>query len=260
MKCKLKLLFYFLTSLVFFSYTGHAQTKNGSNGESLLTLPDSTFLKDSITGNDSILKWKQSREFFYMHYLDSLLRNQKNIRSDTVRIDENNGNIKRNHPHRNEHRGLNNLLNSLPFQLFFWFLAIIFISYIFYKVLLKNGIFRRKKNKSISQSEEEALHTLNELSQYDDLIGAAESRSDFNLAVRYLFLKTLKTLAEEGFINFTAEKTNREYLKEMEQNNYYHEFEKLTRSYEYSWYGKFLIHENEYRKLKENFNSFHQNV
>ena len=260
MKCKLKLLFYFLSALILLSYNGHAQTKNSLSGASLVPLPDSTFLRDSISGKDSIVKWKQSREFVYMHYLDSLLRKEKNLRSDTVHIDQSNGNIKRNHP-RGQHRGLNNLLNSLPFQLFFWLLAIIFIAYIFYKVLLKNGIFTTKRNKSsISISEEEAQNELSELSQYDGLIEDAESRNDFNLATRYLFLKTLKTLSEKGFINFTAVKTNKEYLKEMEQNNYYEEFEKLTSSYEYAWYGKFLLHENYYRKLKEEFNLFNQNV
>ena len=38
--------------------------------------------------NDSILKWKQGREFDYMAYLDSLLRKEKDLRIDTVSIDK----------------------------------------------------------------------------------------------------------------------------------------------------------------------------
>ncbi len=61
------------------------------------------------------------------------------------------------------------------------------------------------------------------------LITEAENKDEFNLATRYLFLKTLKNLADRGFINFTAEKTNKEYLKEMRQHNYYDKFRELTR-------------------------------
>jgi hypothetical protein len=46
----------------------------------------------------------------------------------------------------------------------------------------------------------------------------------------------------------------------MEQNKYFNQFEKLTRNYEYTWYGKFLIDKNKYQYLKEEFILFNEKV
>ena len=92
------------------------------------------------------------------------------------------------------------------------------------------------------------------------MITEAENSKQFNLATRYLFLKTLKNLSDREYINFAAEKTNKEYLKEMERNNYFSKFRELTRNYEYIWYGQFVIENEEYQKLKENFDSFNKKM
>jgi len=252
MKYKLSLFVCLLLS-AFCKYNGHAQTQN------FQLPPDTASQKQLSNNNDSILKWKQSREFAYMHYLDSVLRKEKNIKADTVSIDES-GKITRNQRSENNTSGFNKILNSLPLRIFFWALALIFIGFIFYKIFFKNGIFRRKKNKLIRQNEDGAPHDLEEFLKYDALVSEAENKSEFNLATRYLFLKTLKNLADKGFIDFTAEKTNKEYLKEMEQNKSFNQFERLTRNYEYIWYGKFLIDQNKYQNLKEQFILFNEKV
>lgn len=220
---------------------------------------DTTLQKKLLKDNSQIIKWKQSREFSYMHYLDSLLRKQKDLRTDTVSIDEKSGRINRVRQHTSRPSALNNILNSLPLKLFFWALALIFIVFISYKVFFKNGIFVSRK-KIMKESDEESLQELNEVSAYDTLIAEAENSEQFNLATRYLFLKTLKNLSDRRFINFTPEKTNKEYLKEMEQHNYFGEFRKLTRNYEYAWYGKFPTDKEEYQKLKEAFDSFYKKI
>jgi hypothetical protein len=238
---------------VFCKYNGNAQMQN------FQLPPDTASQKQLSNNNDSILKWKQNREFAYMHYLDSVLRKEKNIKADTVSIDES-GKITRNQRSGNNSSGLNRILNSLPLRIFFWILALLFIGFISYKVFFKNGILSRNKNKLIAGNEEDPLHDLEEFSKYDALISDAENKNEFNLATRYLFLKTLKSLADKGFIDFTTEKTNKEYLKEMQQNKSFNQFEKLTRNYEYIWYGKFLIGQNIYQHLKEEFILFNEKV
>jgi hypothetical protein len=252
MKCKLALFVCLLLS-VFCKYKSNAQTQN------FQLPPDTASQKQLSNNNDSILKWKQSREFAYMHYLDSVLRKDKNLKADTVSINES-GKITRYQHMENNASDLNKMLNSLPLKMFFWALALIFIGFISYKVFYKNGIFNKKNNKLIAENEVDSLHDLEEFSKYDALISDAENENEFNLATRYLFLKTLKNLAEKRFIDFTAEKTNKEYLKEMKRNKSFNQFEKLTRNYEYIWYGKFLIDQTNYRDLKEEFILFNENV
>lgn len=259
--------------LICYVNNGHAQTNDSSDSsasevvappyqqkDSLQELNDSNAGKISFDDSDKIIKWKQSREFAYMHYLDSLLRIQKDFKSDTVSINEVSGKIIRNHRSVKGSGAFNKILNSLPLKIFFWTLALIFIAFIGYRVLFKNGTFTIKKKKVISESDEELSIDLGDFFKYDALISEAENDKNFNLATRYLYLKTLKNLSEKGLINFVPDKTNLDYLHEMETGNYFGEFQSLTHNYEYLWYGKFLIGEKNYQYLKEEFILFNKKV
>ena len=256
-----------------YTNNGYAQTNNSldsSAGEvtappyqqkdSLQEMDDSSAGKLSFDDSDKIIKWKRSREFAYMHYLDSLLRIQKDFKSDTVSINEISGKVIRNHPSVKDSGAFNKILNSLPLKIFFWTLALIFIAFIGYRVLFKNGIFTAKKNKVTAEGDEELSIDLGDFSKYDALISEAENAKNFNLATRYLYLKTLKNLSEKGLINFVPDKTNLDYLHEMETGNYFEEFQSLTHNYEYLWYGKFLIGEKNYQHLKKEFILFNKKV
>ncbi|MEO6905903.1 MAG: hypothetical protein ABI148_06050 [Ginsengibacter sp.] len=245
--------FVYLLLLILFEYNGNAQT------QSFQLPPDTTSQKLISKNNDSILKWRQSREFAYMHYLDSLLRKEKNLKADTVSLDES-GKITRNQHSENKASGFNKVLNSLLLKIFFWSLALLFIGIITFKIFSKTGIFSRKENKLIASNDEDSINDLKEISKYDTLILEAENKNQYNLATRYLFLKTLKTLADKELINFTIEKTNKEYLKEMEQNKSFNQFKVLNHNYEYIWYGKFLIDQKNYLNLKEEFILFNEKV
>lgn len=271
MKYKSQLFVALLVIRIFFPSNGYAQTKDSlsepgdlnaqqfSQDESIPSSSDTSLTPQYPKDSLDILKWKKNREFAYMHYLDSLLKNQKNMRTDTVSVDEKSGRIKRKSEKINTPSAINNVLNSWPLKIFFWSLALLFIAFISYKVLFKNGIFK-KKRKLLIQAEEDSLQDLNELSEYDFLAHEAENKNEYNLATRYLFLKTLKNLSDKGAVSFASEKTNKDYLNEMRQHKYAEEFEKLTRDYEYVWYGKFSIDKKQYQKLKEDFSFFNKKV
>ena len=258
MKCK-SVLFVCLLMFTLIAFNSNGQTKNDSiSKEQDLVYQDSAYdLKES----DTILMWKKNRQFAYMYYLDSLLRNQKNLRSDTVTFDENTGKIIRKRFSQNVPSAAGNMLNSLPLKIFFWMVAVAFILFIGYNVLFKSSIFKtRERRFKRTDPEEENVAELYDFVEYDSLISGAEKNNEFNTVIRYLFLKTLKTLSDKSFINFAPEKTNKDYLKEMSQNQWYEEFEKLTGEYEYAWYGKFVIGKNKYAEIKEQFEEFNGKI
>jgi hypothetical protein len=242
--------------LLFLNYPSFSQQKE--EGEPTEKYRDSA--QETISFNkkyDSLSGWKNSRDFAYMDYLDSLLRKQKELKSDTVNIHNGRGKAVQ---QRGEDSSLAlQFLNSPPVKLFFWALALFFVAFILYRIILKNGLFTFNKTKSTEIAEDDLI-TLNELSQYDSLIAEAEINNDFNLATRYSFLKAIKTLSDKEIIHFLPDKTNREYVKEMERHSLAKEFSSLTRSYEYVWYGKFLIDKNQYKVLKEQFVQFIKKV
>ena len=149
--------FYFILILIFCSSISFAQDDSGSNADSAVVSPEpdsANMFDDIITdtsvtkalfdeNNDSLLKWKHSREFGYMAYLDSLLRKKTGLKSDTTSIDENTGR-KRRIRFSSSNGDDGGFLNSLPLRIFFWTIAIFFICFIIYKLFLTGGLFARK--------------------------------------------------------------------------------------------------------------------
>ena len=262
MKCKSAI---FVCLLIILSVSNsHAQTQNSVQPKqrpdtSTFKQYDSSLQNNHSKTGDTILSWRKSREFGYMKSVDSLLRAQKNLRNDTISI-TNRGKILRNQTTRRDSSGLNDILNSSPLKIFFWTLALFFIVLITYKFFFKNDFFGGMKNKAIIKNEEVSLRELADVSEYNILISDAETIKEFNLATRYLFLKTLKNLSDKGFIEFTTAKTNKEYSKEISQYNFSNSFEMLVHNYEYTWYGKFTIDEIQYQQLRKAFVLFNEKL
>ncbi len=205
--------------------------------------------------NDTIQKLRSRREFRYMEDIDSILRTENKLKKDSVK--SNKSIRKRNAV--NDFSSINRILNSMPMQVFFWTMALVFITLISYRLLFKNKILKRKA-KVTENIEDEPLQELAEASTYEALITEAEEAGNYNLAIRYLFLGTLKNLKDRELINFTASKTNSQYLKEVNTKGGPERFEFLIHHYEYAWYGKFSIDANTYQHLKKEFQSFNEKV
>ncbi len=258
--------------MISFNSISFAQENNSNSDTDIVSHEqDSTNMFDDIVedttvtktlfdeGNDSILKWKQSREFGYMTYLDSLLRKKTDLKNDTVSIDNNTGRKRRGRISISQNDG-STFLNSFPLRIFFWIVAVFFICFIIYKLFLTNGLFARRNAKIVDETNDESPKSLNEYSEYNLLIHEAELKNDFNLSIRYLYLQMLKKLADRELIHFSPEKTNDKYVYELLGKNYQQEFAHLTLNYEYIWYGNFSIDNIYYHQLKEEFGSFNKKV
>jgi hypothetical protein len=226
-------------------------------------IEEDTIVNQTVFGNknDSIVKWKNSPEFAYMAYLDSLLNKNKDLRQDTIDVESSNSLAKNKSTSKStDNSGINNFLNSFPLKIFFWIMAVFFIGFILHKLFFKSGLFAKEIVNSDDETSNEEPEKLNEFSQYNVLINEAETKNDFNLATRYLYLQTLKRLSEKELILFSPDKTNNVYIQELYETNYQHKFESLTRNYEYIWYGKFVIDNNSYLQLKGQFILFNKQI
>lgn len=228
--------------------------------DDIVDTPEDTSLTktDFHSGDDTLRKWKNSSDFAYINYLDSLLKKEKDLHADTASIDGATGK-KRSRRVANV-KSSGSFLNSAPLQIFFWAVAIFFIGFIIYKLFFTNGFFM-KTNKRISDEPGEIEpEGLSEYSEYDNLIRHAEMSKDYNLSTRYLYLQTLKKLADRQLILYAPDKTNYSYLRELANHNYRHDFATLTVNYEYVWYGKFNLSPERYGQLKNQFNSFNKTL
>jgi hypothetical protein len=117
-------------------------------------------------------------------------------------------------------------------------------------------LFRRKdtaiKGESISEEENDNIFEIN----YQSRIDKAVQAGNYRLAVRLMFLRMLKSLADKNVIQYKQELTNFEYLVQLKPSSYYNDFFRLTRNYEYAWYGDFPVNEETFGVLKNEFDRF----
>ena len=99
---------------------------------------------------------------------------------------------------------------------------------------------------------DENIHAIN----FTDRINEAVEQRNYRLAVRLLYLQTLKRLTDNGLIQWQPNKTNRQYTYELTGNPARLGFERLTTQFEYVWYGDFPVDEARFGLIQQEFNAF----
>ena len=128
---------------------------------------------------------------------------------------------------------------------------LIYILIRFFLNINASALRQAKSNKALVSLSEEEHIIKNENIQ--DLIQKALAKNDFRLAVRYSYLQVLKLLSEKELISWEPQKTNDDYIKEISKTELQNPFIKITRLYDFTWYGDFHITELEYSKAKKTF-------
>ena len=121
------------------------------------------------------------------------------------------------------------------------------------------GLFRKKSK--VEQTVEEEVETQDIFAiNYQKEIDKAAAQGNYRLAVRLMFLRLLKNMAEKNVIHYKLDKTNFDYLLELHSTNYYKDFFRITRNYEYTWYGQFEVNEDAYKLIRNDFDQFERNL
>ncbi|TAL46913.1 MAG: hypothetical protein EPN92_05415 [Chitinophagaceae bacterium] len=126
---------------------------------------------------------------------------------------------------------------------------------IWYLSLNDVGIFRRKKVSIANAEEEVPTENIFDIN-YTKEINKAVADGNYRFAVRLMFLRVLKNLSEKEIISYKQDRTNFDYLLQLQQTNYYKDFFRLTRNYEYTWYGQFDMSTETFSLVKKDFENF----
>lgn len=130
-------------------------------------------------------------------------------------------------------------------------LLIALILIIRYFIDIKAHTILKKPNIDVAKfsSDEELIESEN----LEDLLKESLSLKDWRLSIRFYYLLTLQQLSRNQLIQWKQEKTNEDYLKELEGKSLYDDFKSSTRLYDFIWYGKFDIKDNEFDQAKKIF-------
>jgi len=122
------------------------------------------------------------------------------------------------------------------------------------------GIFRRG-NRALPNDYDSDIIPENIFEiNYEREIQKAIQKSDFRLAVRLMFLRSLKNLSGKGIIRHQQDRTNFDYLMQLHGGPHYDNFFRLTRNYEYTWYGQFTIEPDKFNVIQKDFESFDNKI
>ena len=212
---------------------------------------------------DSVQAINSDKGFYYKTYMDSLLRATENRikkilelrRKDSLRTDS----LMR---AGKSPSGRSLTLDGGQFfnsavGIIFLIIAVALFGYIVFKLFLSNSSFLSRSRKNIASDI--AVVEEEDASDVDSLLRNATKNGNYRLAVRYLYLQSLKRLSERKYIEINTNKTNYEYVTEIRKHKFANEFASLTLQYEYVWYGEYPVDERLFEQIQNSFTRFSKN-
>jgi len=121
------------------------------------------------------------------------------------------------------------------------------------------GLFRKAPKQIYVEGEEPETDDIFRIN-YPGEIEKAITNKNYRFAVRLMYLQLLKNLSEKNIINYKQERTNFDYLLQLSSTSYYHDFFRVTRNYEYSWYGHFDVNAGIFDIIRSDFENFERKV
>lgn len=142
----------------------------------------------------------------------------------------------------------------------FWGLLLQVVAILLAVAAIGYGIYRmlqEPRNKRIARDgveiTEDNLDAYLHETELDRFLREALARRDYTQAIRIYFLCVIKELSSTGAIHWAPDKTNRDYLREMQRHPKADAFRQLTRTYERIWFGNAPLTPEGFARLEPGF-------
>lgn len=156
-------------------------------------------------------------------------------------------------------RILETAANANWFNILLIIIAVVGLVYVILRLLKVDALtifYGRRGSKLEYGVLDEDIHSMD----FEKLIQDALHRKEYRVAIRLLFLQSLKLLADNHHILWQPGKTNHDYVEELSANNLKIGFNELSFYFEYAWYGNFAVNENLYKKVDLLFTNWRKNI
>lgn len=149
---------------------------------------------------------------------------------------------------------------EVALKIFYVVVFLLVVYFIFRAIINKEGtwVFGKSSEKNIVPVTdiESNIH----VADFKSLIEIAESEKNYRLAVRYYYLWLLRSLTNAQLIDYDVEKTDSDYLYELQSKTNRDQFSYTSYLYNYIWYGEFDVNTQQFDKAKHAFTTFINNV
>lgn len=204
---------------------------------------------------DSVIQaLKNDKDFWYA---DSVFKNQQRQQQGTVGMPAPNDSARNRRIEYRQESDYEEKTGNPFLQTLLWIIIIGgFVAFLIIFLSNSNVSLFRKKDRRINDDsaveETEDIFAIN----YQKEIDKAAAAGNYRVAIRLMFLRTLKNMAERNIIRYQPDRTNLDYLMQLSPTSYYNDFFRITRHYEYSWYGHFEVNIENYQLIKKEFENF----
>ena len=147
---------------------------------------------------------------------------------------------------------------SQPFYLQNWFRTLLwivivgaFIAVLIWFLIASDVKLFRRKAAVLQSSEDIAINEDIFSINYEQELEKAIANQNYRLGVRLMYLHVLRLFSEKNIIQYKMERTNSDYLLQLYNTRYYKDFFRLTRNFEYVWYGKFDISSAAFEMIRQ---------
>jgi len=152
--------------------------------------------------------------------------------------------------------GWSKITKALPL-VFKILIVILFIIFLFFAVV-KTKVYRVLYSDNIVGSPDFKLSAIDdEFVDFDEAIRLQIARKQYRLAIRLLYLKVINQLRLKEYIHFSKEKTNVDYLHDLNNEELKSGFYTITSIYNRIWYGDIEITEDQFLRFEQRFLSFY---
>ncbi len=141
-------------------------------------------------------------------------------------------------------------------SMFVWLLIIVGFGGLVIWYLGNSNVKLFQRNRKMKNTDEAEIDEVTEdifKIPYQRELDKAIAAGNYRLAVRLLYLRLLKQLTDKGKIRYREESTNADYLAQLFKTQLYSDFFRVTRHYEYSWYGLFPVSEQVFTTIRHEF-------
>lgn len=226
-------------------------------------------IQDILNDDDeqSVEQSEKSHNFDPIYPFDKVVIESRKVDDRTVNRLRNDDNFwyvneapKKEKPVQPQESALDKLAKQKWFRNLLWVIIVSgFVAVLIWFIVSSDIQLFKRRSVAIEKHEEDDLVNQSIFDiNYDQEINKAMASQNYRLAIRLLYLQTLKRLAEENIIQYKQERTNSDYVMQLYNTGYYKDFFRLTRHFEYAWYGQFPVAPTSFDIIKSDFSSFKQ--
>ncbi|MBQ0738328.1 DUF4129 domain-containing protein [Aquimarina celericrescens] len=131
------------------------------------------------------------------------------------------------------------------------------LGWLFMKVNPSDMLLEKQVPAQVELTDDEDIIQNQDIQQ---LINQALQNHNYRLAIRYYYLFVLKKLSDLECITWESQKTNTDYIKELNDIALKDQFTVITKLYDYIWYGNFEVNEKSYLQAEKEFKSISNHI